>query len=569
MLPRAPDMGSFQNNNSSGHTAEHRMYLLGIIIVRVIVLLLGLNLADRLGLFPELLGPFPSLLFFNILSLSVTFLFLMLLRFSRAQKTQLLIQIGVDLTLTTMLVAHSRGIESPFVSFYLLIIIYCSLTLGRNGGIVGAALSTILYAGVITFNHLKVSPLHPSSFDPQQETFRIAFHALGFWAVAFLGTYLRKRLQAMESELQEKIDSISQLQKLNEHIVSSIRSGLITTNLEGRIAVFNNSAEELTGRNSSEVINKPVCHVIGEEFWARIQRADLLMNMKPLRHEAWIPLSGGGVRYLGFSVSPLMDQSHQSLGYILSFQDLTEIMRLEEEVRLKDRMAAIGRMAAGIAHEIRNPLAAMQGSVEILRSHATLPKVDERLLDILIRESDRLNKFVEDFLNFARPKRYVKHPIDLVPVLKDSITLLKNSPEIRNRLSVVLKVEEPAIWIQGSADQLNQVFWNLAQNAIRAMPNGGELKIGIRKSPEGWGLIEFEDNGIGMSREEQDQFFQPFHSEFKGGLGLGLTIIFQIMEDHLGKVSFESEKGRGTKVSLSFPPEDLYASPDSLESGVN
>jgi two-component system sensor histidine kinase PilS (NtrC family) len=531
--------------------------------------LLGLNLADQLGLLPELLGPFPYLPFFNILALTLTFLFLLMYRFSEDRKTQLFLQIGTDLILTTILVFHSRGFESPFVSFYLLIIIYCCQCLGRNGGMVGAALSTILYAGAITAGRFSAEDLNQAAMDPQQATFRIAAHALGFWAVAILGTYLHTRLQAVESQLKEKTESLSQLQKLNEHIVSSIRSGLITTDLQGRIAVFNTAAEELTGRSAREVINKPVDQVIGEDFWKYILDADILKNEKALRHEAWISIPGGGRHFLGFSVSPLMDHGHQLLGYILSFQDLTEIIRLEEEVRLKDRMAAIGRMAAGIAHEIRNPLAAMQGSVEILRSHATLPKVDERLLDILTRESDRLNKFVEDFLNFARPRKYEKHPIDLVPLLKDSITLLQNTPEIREKHSVVLNVQDPLVRVQGSADQLNQVFWNVAQNAIRAMPNGGELKIGVRKNGEGWGLIEFEDTGIGMSREEQEQFYQPFHSEFKEGLGLGLSIIFQIMEDHRGKVFLESEKGKGTKVSLSFPPEGLYIPSKSVETMVN
>jgi two-component system sensor histidine kinase PilS (NtrC family) len=391
---------------------------------------------------------------------------------------------------------------------------------------------------------------------------------LGFWAVAYLGTYLHQRLQAMEWELKEKIDSLRRLQQLHEHIVSSIRSGLITTDLRGRIAVFNAAAKKLTGRDPQEMLDKPVQLIIGENLWAQILNADLIRNARALRHEQWIALPGGTMRYLGFSVSPLLGQNQQSLGYIISFQDLTEIIRLEEEVRIKDRMAAIGRMAAGIAHEIRNPLTAMRGSVEILRSHAHLPDTDERLLNILIRESDRLNKFVEDFLNYARPRKYAKHLIDLVPVLRDSVTLLRNSPEIRGKFSVNLNIEAQAIRILGSADELNQVFWNLAQNAVRAMPNGGELSISIRKASDDTGQVVFQDNGIGMSREEKDQIFQPFHSGFAGGLGLGLSIIFQIMEDHRGKISFESEKGKGTKVSLCFPLESQSAVLENVEQMV-
>jgi two-component system sensor histidine kinase PilS (NtrC family) len=540
---------------SPGNNWELNRNLLELITGRFLVLLLGLNLADPLGLLPEQLGTLPFLPFFNILSLTLTLIYLILWWIDSHKTAQLYFQIGVDLILATLLVAHTQGIESAFISFYILIIIYCSLTLGRNGGIVGAALSTILYAGVAAASHLKLFNLDSSHIAAQQVLFRISAHFLGFWAVAYLGTHLHKRVQAIEWELKKKIDSLTQLQRLNKHIISSIRSGLITTDLEGRVAVFNGAAKELMEKESGEVIDSEVQLLIGKEFWRRILEADLFRSPKPLRHEDWIVLHGGKRRFLGYSVSPLVDQSQKMLGYIISFQDLTEIKRLEEEVRLKDRMAAIGRMAAGIAHEIRNPLTSMRGSVEILRSHTNLSETDERLFDILIRESDRLNEFVEDFLNFARPRKYSKQSIDLIPVLRDSVTLLRNSPEIRGKHSVVLDAEARIMRIHGNADQLKQVFWNLALNAIRAMPNGGALKIRARKTLEGAGQIAFQDTGVGMTQQEKEQIFQPFHSGFKGGLGLGFSIIFQIMEDHQGKISIDSEPGKGTEVSLWFPQE--------------
>lgn len=558
-------MSPYQNKKERDHSKELHRYLLELIVVRAVVLLIGLNLAARLGLLPKQIGSVAFLPLFNILALALTLFFLVLWWSGRPKLLQLNLQIGIDLILTTILVAYTRGIESAFVSFYILIIIYCCLTLGRNGGLVGSALSTILYAGIILANNLGYIGSRANGGNTSLEIFRISAHVLGFWAVAYLGTYLHQRLQKVEWELQEKIDSLTQLQRLNEHIVSSIRSGLITTDLDGRIAVFNTAAQELTGREAQGMLGQPVQSLIGENFWARIQQADLLQNVRPLRNEEWIAIPEGPKRFLGFSVSPLMDQNQKLLGYIISFQDLTEITRLEEEVRLKDRMAAIGRMAAGIAHEIRNPLTSMRGSVEILRSRADLPAREERLLDILIRESDRLNQFVEDFLNFARPRQYAKHRIDLVPVLRDSVTLLRNNPEIREKHSVSLNIEAQSIHILGSADQLNQVFWNLAQNAIRAMPNGGELRISMRKTGGDTGEIVFQDSGIGMSPQEKDQMFQPFLSGFKGGLGLGLSIIFQIMEDHRGKVMFESEKGKGTRVSLRFPLEDAIPEPEYIE----
>jgi two-component system sensor histidine kinase PilS (NtrC family) len=550
-----PNMGTNTHANFPAHKQEVSRRLLGLIVVRAVVLLLGLNLAAQLSFLPDHLGPYSFLVLFNGLALSITILSLILWSIRGKEMIQLYFQIGMDLIVTTILVAYTRGIESPFVFFYLLIIVYCTLILGRNGGMVGAALSMISYAGTILAVQLEFQSIGVHYVDSSQAIFRISAHVLGFWAIAYLGAYLHHRLRIIEGELQEKIDSVTELKRLNENIVSSIRSGLITTNLHGRIAVFNSAAAELTGRATAEMLNKPIQLLVGESFWAQTLNADLLVNVRPLRHEKWITLPNGSRRFLGFSVSPLLDQSHLLLGYVISFQDLTDIIRLEEEVRLKDRMAAVGRMAAGIAHEIRNPLTAMHGSVEILRSHANFPPQDAKLLDILIRESDRLNQFVEDFLNYARPRKFERHPLDLVPVLRDSVTLLCNSPKIREKHTVHLHLEAHSVRILGSADQLKQVFWNLAQNAVRAMPRGGDLTIRLQKASDDAAQIVFEDTGIGMTPEEQEQLFQPFQSGFAVGIGLGLSIVFQIMEDHRGKISFESEKGKGTKVRLRFPLE--------------
>jgi two-component system sensor histidine kinase PilS (NtrC family) len=544
---------SGSSSNLLQNDKELDQRLVELIIGRVIVLLLWLNLSHRLGLLPDNLGSLPFLQFFNVLGLSLTVLYLIGWCIHRHQFFQLYLQIGIDLVLASILVAYTQGTDGPFVSLYLLIIVYCSLSLGRNGGLIGAALSTIFYSGIVIAINLGFPYIHNAKTEPSLAFFRTAAHALSFWAVAYLGMYLHRRLRAMERALKEHMDSLTQLQNLNEHIVSSIRSGLVTTDRQGQIAVFNTAASDLTNRNPEEVLGQSISKIIGQDFWDRIKTEDLLKNAKPLRHEGLIQLPDGGKRFLGFSVSPLLDKNKQSLGYIFSFQDLTEILRLEEEIRLKERMAAIGRMAAAIAHEIRNPLTAMSGSVEILRSHANLPENDARLLNILIRESDRLNKFIEDFLNFARPKTCAKNELDVVPILRDSVTLLKNSPDIKGKYSIILNMEAQAIRILGNADQLSQVFWNLAQNAIRAMPNGGVLTISTGKAPEDFGQIVFEDTGIGMSREEMEQTFQPFHSGFAGGLGLGLSIIFQIMEDHQARVFFESEKGKGTKAILHFP----------------
>jgi two-component system sensor histidine kinase PilS (NtrC family) len=550
---------------SAADLKEARTYLAWIIGTRAVLLFAGLNLAEPLGILPSHLGRYEFLPFFNIAITLLTLIYLALWWSGRVLNLQIYLQIAMDLCLATLLVTQTRGIDSPFLSLFLLIIIYCSLMLGRNGGLAGAALSTILYAGVVVASHLGIFYPDAGGLKLSYVTFRVTTHALGFFAVAFLGAYLSERVRAVQAQLQEKISSLHRLETINEHIASSIRSGLITTDLEGRIALFNDTAEELTERESAAMLGQPIQPMIGEASWAKIKAADLFKLVGPLRFEDWYALPSGARRYLGFGVSPLVDQSSRLLGYIISFQDLTGLKRLEEEVRVKDRMAAVGRMAAGIAHEIRNPLTSMRGSVEVLRSHPNLSKTEERLLDIIIRESDRLNKFVEEFVQFAHPVRKPREEVDLASLLKDSVTLLRNSPEVREKHSVVLNLETQEIPIFGNEDQLRQVFWNLAQNAVRAMPAGGTLTIEARRAEDGGGQVVFQDVGIGMNKEEQSLLFQPFNSGFKSGTGLGLSISFQIIEDHHGKISFESRKGHGTRVTVYLPSHPVVISSNSIQ----
>jgi len=553
-------------DSTAADPAELRVYLLWIISIRALLLFTGLNLAEPLGILPSNFGRFQFLPFFNIVVAILTLCYLMLWWGGRILTMQIYLQIGIDLCLTTLLVTQTHGIESPFLSLYLLLIVYCSLALGRNGGLAGAALSTNLYAGIVVAQRFGIFFPGTSGLNLKYLTFRVTTHALGFFAVAFLGAYLSERLRAVQAQLQEKIYSLHQLQKLNEHIASSIRSGLITTDLEGRVALFNDMAEELTERDGATMLGQPVQPLIGEGSWAAIKGTDLFKQAGALRFEDWHVLPNGAWRYLGFGVSPLVDQSSQLLGYIISFQDLTALRQLEEEVRVKNQMAAIGRMAAGIAHEIRNPLTSMRGSVEIMRSRPNLAKTEERLLDIIIRESDRLNKFVEDFLQFARPAAKNRAAVDLAGLLRDSVTLLRNSPEVRDKHTVVLNLESGEIPIFGNEDQLRQVFWNLAQNGLRAMPAGGTLTIEARRADDGsGGQVIFQDTGVGMSEEERKLLFQPFNSSFRGGIGLGLSISFQIVEDHHGKISFESEKGSGTRVTVYIPRHPATNPPGSIQ----
>ena len=541
------------DDNILHHEPDINQNLPVIIAVRAAIFLVGINLSNWLEILPKYLGTIEVLPFFNVLTVLLTILYLILWRLRRGTRKQLYFQITVDLFLTTILVAATHGTEGTFVSFYLLIIIYCSLTLGKNGGILSTMLSVACYSGVIVAARTGIINPQDVRADVSLELFRIGFHVLSFGAVAYLGTYLHRRLHVINHALNEKNESLARLRQLNDHIVRGIHSGLITTDLDGCVSVFNPAAGEIMRKEPDEVLGVSICEIIGEKFWELIRETEFPRNARFMRHKEWIRHSDGSIRFLGFTVSPLLDTNCEQLGYIISFQDLSEIVRLEKEVQLRERMAAVGRMAAVIAHEIRNPLTAMRGSAEILRMQANLTEKSERLLNIMISESDRLNSFIGDFLNFAKPESKHKMVIDIIPILRDSVTLMNSSFEIEGNYSVNLDIKVSNMPVFGNADQIRQVFWNVVQNAMRAMPESGNLVINATDVGDGVGEVTFTDNGIGMTPEEIEQIFQPFHSGFSKGLGLGISIVFQIMEDHRGKISFESEKGVGTKVILSFP----------------
>jgi len=526
-----------------------------VILGRTAIQLVAVGLASPRGLLPEEIAGFAFLPAIQIATFLQAFLYAAAWRTHRRLERQIACQIAADLVFTTGLVAVTGGVDSPFSSFYLLVIFYCSLALGQSGGLSSAALGAILYATVVTASVLGW-PL--GSAIPRTEAlgFRVFLHALAFVSVAFLATHLSHRLHAVQRELE-----------IHEQIIASIRAGLVTTGIDGRIRVFNSAAEEIFVADADAVLGTHVQGLIGGELWNRIRRADWLGDLRPLRQESWLTIASGARSYLGFSISPLLARPSggepELAGYIVAFQDLTEIRQREEEVRLKDRMAAIGRMAAGLAHEIRNPLASMRGSVEVLRSHLDLDAADARLMDIVIRESDRLNKVVEDFLRFARPRTREREQVDLATVARETCALLANNAEIRERHAIVLDLQ-PGVTVLANADQMRQVCWNLALNAIRAMPAGGTLRIETRAEQEA-SEVRFHDDGIGMSREQQDQIFQPFQSGFPGGTGLGLSIVFQIVDDHGGTVRVDSEIGRGTRVVVALPRARSVAAEASLQ----
>jgi two-component system sensor histidine kinase PilS (NtrC family) len=280
-----------------------------------------------------------------------------------------------------------------------------------------------------------------------------------------------------------------------------------------------------------------------------------------LRSEVSFTRPDGAVARVGFNVAPLTSESDEIRGAVVIFQDLTEVYELEREVRRREKLSALGAMAAGLAHEIRNPLASIRGSAQVLAGEIEVDEAASRLLDIIRRESERLNRTLTDFLAFARPAPFSPSEFDVKQVISDAVALLKNSPEVGPNHKVVERYPNGPTTIVGDQNQIRQIFWNLARNALQAMPDGGNLKVSVESIGAGGCRLEVEDEGVGIPKQQIARLFEPFSSTKPGGTGLGMAIVYQFVQDHGGRVTVDSTVGVGTRVGV-----ELRARSESMHS---
>src|ERR1700723_14195 len=566
-------------------TFDERNWLVWLVRVRIFILTLLLGVELAVAQFTP--SPLPVRLFISTILFwySLSLFYVLLLSLWQEHRLQAALQVVTDLILASLVIHETGGWDSSLNFLYPLVIIVASVLLPRVWAHLVAALAFILYGTVLELNYYGLVPSYCTTHPGLKVLQAIIFvNLFAFLAIAYLAGLLVAKLRQARVQLKDASGALEDLQILHENIIQSISSGLITTGLDGRITLVNNAALKLLERAPDQLLGKPVTGIF----------LDALPNAESQTHaEVRFDTVGSFRRTVRVRVAALSGAERGALGYVYALDDLTEIRRLEREVRMQDRLAAVGRLAAAIAHEIRNPLTSIAGSVSMLSDAPSLNAEERHLLQIVIRESDRLNNIITDFLAYSRGKQYRFERVDLIPLLQDTLTLLEHrltAEKVGIRLERSFPKSEA--WVLADGDKLKQGFWNFAENAVRAMKSqtqanpqtknkGGTLNVVLAERGADWEM-SFSDTGPGINPQQTEKIFEPFQSNFEGGTGLGLAIVYQIVQAHEGKVWARSEGGKGTsfvvrlrrmdyawdestaRVSSSAPAAAAEASPSAL-----
>jgi two-component system sensor histidine kinase PilS (NtrC family) len=528
-----------------------------LMLFRVVMITTLLLIAIYVEAVSETLRPVNPLYYLIAATYALTIIYVLALRFVPHPQAQVYVQVVVDLLIITGLVylTGGTGNRTGFMLLYPISVLSGSILLYRGKGLLLAALATIFYAGVLLAVRSGAIPSQGLADVPfmleKHLLYSVFVTGVACATVALIGAYLSESLRDVGEQLEVAAEQVADLQELNKVIVDSIHSGLITADSGGHILYVNNFGESILGVRTADVRGRALREVLGSPLLEPSALQARATYEGLARFEVVYRRPDNRSLDLGLSISALAT-AEPGGGYLLVFQNLTEIKRLEREVRVNEKLAAVGEMAAQLAHEIRNPLGSISGSAQVLMGEPNMSEEQEQLLAIITRESKRLSETLNHFLYQARPALAPSGPVDIGRAVEEAVTLLRNGPEVRAGHRVEFEADEGPHVCLADPDQIKQVFWNLARNGLEAMPSGGVLQI--RLSCRGDDLVlSVRDQGRGMAHDEQQRVFEPFHSDTPMGTGLGLAIVYRIVREHRGDITVRSAPSRGTEVEVRLP----------------
>jgi two-component system sensor histidine kinase PilS (NtrC family) len=545
-----------------------------LLLSRLFVFLLLLGIVVFFLKVPDLL--FVPFLIYSLLTLISLAIILLDLKRTYEFLFNFIIALHIlfEIVIEAGVIYHTGRVDSPFAVLFILTIISTSLVYHLGGSVIVASLSILSYVFTIlsqegfSFSFFSLENLH---YVNDVTFYKVFLYICAFYLVAFIGGYLAQRVKMKGEELWSASVELNRIRTDTDDVLKHVKSGLITVDTLGRIIYFNRAAEEILGYKEQEVKGKNYEDVfkkrmpqLGEKFYQALR-----FSQVDSRDVLYITGANNRKVPLGISTSLLGDKEGEIRGVIAIFQDITGALKLEERIRTADRLAAVGELSAGIAHEIRNPLASISGSVEVLREELSLSGENQKLLELIIKETGRLNKILTEFLQYAKIGPAVFTKVELNHLVDEVIEIVKKNPALGQEISVKKQMASDSLYVLGEENQIKQILLNLLVNAVESMSEGsrfaGEEKTGEilvtnqslnqidqyyfnGEEPEDsdWVPIAITDQGKGMTEEQKDKIFSPFYSTKKSGTGLGLAIVQRLVNNLGGRIEFKSQLGRGS-----------------------
>ena len=475
----------------------------------------------------------------------LTIIFARYLRRVRSLERFALLQTTIDVVLSAVLVQLTGGVESGFTFLFPVAVLGAAMMGTRLHTLAAAGSSLLIFTsmGVLQIAGV-VTPEYPPGVEAasnlQDQLIPLLITSVAILAVGGLAVQLN-------SQIWRSSEAWANLRVLNQYIVNSLGSGLMTLDRDATVIFANPQARHLLGLVAHEELGGR--HA--KELLPGIEDELELARREEHRFEARVTRADGEVRQMGCSLGPLRDLEGGELGWVVHFQDITDLRSLEREMRRRDRLVAIGSLAATVAHEVRNPLAAMAGSAELIRSAALGPE-DQRLLNIITRESQRLERIVTDLLSFSRPPPVQLSTVDIAKTAREVVEAFRTDPQA-SKLRLEIEAESPAA-ISADAGSISQVLWNLIRNAAQATEYAGHVRVSVTRSEE-FAEVRVQDDGGGISEADRAKIFHPFKSGRIEGFGLGLALVHRIVRDHGGRIEVDSELGEGATFTVRLPTD--------------
>lgn len=525
--------------------------LRAMLIIRVLIVTALLGSAVYVRIFYNVAAE--SFYFIIGSTFVLTLFYALLVQPLRHSRLFIFVQLLIDQFLITTLVLVTGAVESAFVILYYLPVLVAAMILGRFSSLLNAAIAAICFSlAAITANTGLVDLLFlfPFSRVPTSTLlYTLVLHSSALGIVALISGNLAQVLQRTATSLRIQTRDLMQLQLINDTIVKNIGIGIFTTDMESNIRFANPAARQILQRGEEKIVGKSIYDFL--EF--NPDAPEAILSEEKWTREMLALLPEGKKIDVSVSRSYLVDDRAEQDGKLYIMQDLQEIKSLRKLLIMKDRLATAGEMSAAMAHEIRNPLGAISGSAQMISKSDDLTDDQRNLMEIIIRESQRLNKTLNEYLTFARDPNFSPNQVDLVVPVKETLALIRNSPQITRAHQITLEVEaDGGLSVHADPAMVKQLVYNVVLNGIRAMPEGGHLKVRLSRAKETV-EISIRDEGVGVPADQLETMFQPFASRAEGGVGLGLAIVFRIVREHGGRIAVRSEPGKGTIFKVLLP----------------